>query len=153
MGLFVTNPRALPDHHKASRNPFREPPERSPDGRRPRVKSNIMASLQNRPGPTAGPPAVVQPKEQTTKKPVPVLRINPDGRSPRVKSNQRNKKNQNKKKKTFRNLRKQFQRERSGRSQDIDGEEANSVAGDSDSEDSDGYVEPELRPDGKKPRI
>ena len=153
MGLFVTNPRALPDHHKASRNPFREPPERSPDGRRPRVKSNIMASLQNRPGPTAGPPAVVQPKEQTTKKPVPVLRINPDGRSPRVKSNQRNKKNQNKKKKTFRNLRKQFQRERSGRSQDIDGEEANSVAGGSDSDDSDDYVEPELRPDGKKPRI
>jgi len=96
---------------------------------------------------------VVQPKEQTTKKPVPVLRINPDGRSPRVKSNQRNKKNQNKKKKTFRNLRKQFQRERSGRSQDIDGEEANSVAGGSDSDDSDDYVEPELRPDGKKPRI
>ena len=152
MGLFVTNPRALPDHHKASRNPFREPPERSPDGRRPRVKSNIMASLQNRPGPTAGPPAVVQPKEQTTKKTVPVLRINPDGRSPRVKSNQRNKKNQNKKKKTFRNLRKQFQRERSGRSQDIDGEEANSVV-DSDSDESDDYVEPELRPDGKKPRI
>ena len=111
-----------------------------------------MASLQNRPGPTAGPPAVVQPKEQTTKKPVPVLRINPDGRSPRVKSNQRNKKNQNKKKKTFRNLRKQFQRERSGRSQDIDGEEANSVV-DSDSDESDDYVEPELRPDGKKPRI
>merc|ERR1711934_312555 len=77
-------------------------------------------------------------------------RINPDGRSPRVKSNQRNKKN--KKKKTFRNLRKQFQRERSGRSQDIDGEEANSVV-DSDSDESDDYVEPELRPDGKKPRI
>ena len=96
---------------------------------------------------------MVQPKEQTTKKTVPVLRINPDGRSPRVKSNQRNKKNQNKKKKTFRNLRKQFQRERSGRSQDIDGEdEANSVVG-SDSDESDDYVEPELRPDGKKPRI
>merc|ERR1719278_1814533 len=54
--------------------------------------------------------------------------------------------------KTFRNLRKQFQRERSGRSQDIDGEEANSVV-DSDSDESDDYVEPELRPDGKKPRI
>lgn len=151
MGLFVTNPRALPDHHKAPHNPFMQPPERSPDGRRPRVKSNIMAKLQNRAGPTAGPPAEPQPKEQTTQRTVPVLRINPDGRTPRVKSNQRNKKN-NLKKKNFRNRRKQFQRERTGRSQDIDADEVNSVEG-SDSDESDDYVEPELRPDGKKPRI
>ena len=131
-----------------------QPPERSPNGRRPRVKSNIMASLQNRPGPPAGPPAVLQPQEQTTEKTVPVLRIKPDGRSPRVKSNLRNtsRKKKNQAKKQFRNSRKQFQRDRLGRSHDAKPDEVNSVL-DSDSDESDDYVEPELRPDGKKPRI
>ena len=111
-----------------------------------------MASLQNRPGPAAAQPAELQPQEQTTKKTVPVLRINPDGRTPRVKSNQRNMKNHQKKKKAFRNLRKHFQRDRSGRSHNTEPDESNSVS-DSESDESDDYVEPELRPDGKKPRI
>jgi hypothetical protein len=110
-----------------------------------------MATLQNRPGPPQGSDAQLQENKKTTKRTAPVLRINPDGRSPRVKSNQRRKKNQ-KKMKEFRKLRKQFQRERQGRSQDPEAGEENSVFG-SDSDGSDDYVEPELRPDGKKPRI
>lgn len=147
MGLFVTNPRALPDHHK-QHNPFSQPPERSRDGRRPRVKSNIMASLQNRPGPSQGLPVDSNTKEHTTEKILPVLRIKPDGRMPRVKSNQRHKHKQAKK--NFRkNFRKQFQRKRTGRAKDVGSELENVISSDEFYD----YVEPELRPDGKKPRI
>lgn len=155
MGLFVTNPRALPDHHK-TQDPFIDPPKIIQDGRRPRVKSNIMAKLQNRPGPIVGPSVESSTEVQTTtKKIVPVLRINPDGRSPRVKANMKNK---NKKNKNNRNNRKnkwKFHNSRVGfgRSLDLESDSINEIEVTTQISKFDDYNEPEVRPDGRKPRI
>lgn len=152
MGLFVTNPRALPDHHNA-RDPFIDPPKKIRDGRRPRVKSNIMAKLQNRPGPIVGPPVESSTEVQTTtEKILPVLRINPDGRSPRVKSNLK-KKNKHKNKNNRNNKdRLKHSRVSFGRSLDLEDDSKNEIQDVRDI-DSDDYDEPEVRPDGRKPRI
>ena len=173
IGLFVTNPRALPEHQLDSsradqrRNLFQNPPRNSPDGRRkPRVKSNIMAGLQQsgQQGDRAGAGAVTEALSllTTTERTKPVLRIVPDGRSPRVKSdllNKTNRKNlKNKKHNKFRNSRRGF-----GRSLDLDSDneiddtesfdedEEDNIENDID--DDDDYIEPEVRPDGRKPRI
>lgn len=162
MGLFVTNPRALPDHHKAN-NPFMEPPKKTRDGRRPRVKSNIMASLlHHRPGSVPGGSGPAHAEEvATTQRIVPVLRINPDGRKPRVKSNILNK-NNNKKKKNKNDRKKGSRHKGSNRSRagfarslDLDDDSENEINESFDvSYDADeDYIEPEVRPDGRKPRI
>jgi len=156
MGLFVTNPRALADHPNA-RDPFIDPPKKIRDGRRPRVKSNIMAKLHNRPGPIVGAHHVESLTEvqTTTEKILPVLRINPDGRSPRVKSDLK-KKNKHKKNKKNRNNKDKLKHSRAnfGRSLDITSDVRNSIEDNNvDAEPDDDYDEPEVRPDGRKPRI
>lgn len=168
IGLFVTNPRALPEHQfdeerEQGRNLFKDPPQKTPDGRRPRVKSNIMAKLQQTGQQETGGGEVTETVliTTTTERIKPVLRIVPDGRSPRVKSdllNKTNRKNlKNKKHNKFRNSRRGF-----GRSLDLDSDneiddtesfdEEDNIDNDID-EDDDDYVEPEVRPDGRKPRI
>ena len=177
IGLFVTNPRALPEHQfdearEQGRNLFKDPPQKSPDGRRPRVKSNIMAKLQQ-----TGSQERHQDRQQDrhqdrqpvteslptpTERVKPVLRIVPDGRSPRVKSDLLNKTNRktlkkNKKHNKFKNSRRGF-----GRSLDLDSDneidgtesfdDVDNIDNDIDDDDED-YVEPEVRPDGRKPRI
>merc|ERR1712128_222259 len=120
---------------------------------RPRVKSNIMAKLQNRPGPIVGPPVESSTEVQTTtEKILPVLRINPDGRSPRVKSNLK-KKNKHKNKNNRNNKdRLKHSRVSFGRSLDLEDDSKNEIQDVRDI-DSDDYDEPEVRPDGRKPRI
>ena len=157
MGLFVTNPRALQeDQRQTGRNLFKDPPQKSAEGRRPRVKSNIMAKLQQ-----AGNQET-ETLPTTTERIKPVLRIVPDGRSPRVKSdllNKTNRKNlkKNKKHNKFRNSRLGL-----GRSLDLDSDNEIVDTESFDDEDNidtnthdddDDYVEPEVRPDGRKPRI
>lgn len=155
LGLFVTNPRALPDH-PAARDPFIDPPKKIRDGRRPRVKSNIMAKLHNRPGPVVGSHLESLAEVQsTTEKILPVLRINPDGRSPRVKSDLK-KKNKHKNKKNNRNNKdkQKHNRVNFGRSLDLTSDARNSIENSGvENEPEDDYDEPEVRPDGRKPRI
>ena len=181
MGLFVTNPRALPEQSLSNevdenRNLLNKPPERSPNDRRPRVKSNIMAQLQNTPrGHVSGSrshvlttPEDVVEEVTTTTTAQPVLRIVPDGRSPRVKSNLLNKSSnrkhhqKNKKHKFNGSNRRKFGRsldlnndvneieDASDEEYDVDFD--NFVDDNSDKVDDD-YTEPEVRPDGRKPRI
>jgi len=154
MGLFVTNPRALPDHHNA-RDPFIDPPKKIPDGRRPRVKSNIMAKLQNRPGPISSPVESSTEAQTTTEKVLPVLRIKPDGRTPRVKSNIRKNKSNKNKKKNNRNGKSKLSHSRVtfGRSLNLESESYNAEQNEVDDDDEEDYDEPQVRPDGRKPRI
>ena len=145
------------DHRQTGRNLFKDPPQVSAEGRRPRVKSNIMAKLQQ-----AGNQETEALPTTTTERIKPVLRIVPDGRSPRVKSdllNKTNRKNlkKNKKHNKFRNSRLGL-----GRSLDLDSDneivdtessdDEDNIDTDTDDDDDD-YVEPEVRPDGRKPRI
>jgi hypothetical protein len=136
-----------------------KPPKTFHDGRKPRVKSNIMARFKNRPNikhiSTENTP-IEKHTETTTEKVRPVLKIKPDGRTPRVKSNIKNKlKNKNKKKELqgLKNKRKHFPnrfngRRGFGRSIDFSIKDKNNI-----SLDYDDYEEPEVKPDGRKPRI
>ena len=184
IGLFVTNPRALPPDHRAkeeeaSRNLFSNPPRFSADSRRPRVKSNIMAKLshkprghrqqeERRPQPEQGQHTEAEVRTATTEPPKPVLRIVPDGRSPRVKSNLLNKStNRKHHQKNAKHKFKDSGRRKFGRSLDLSRDNNNEIGdtfeeSDVDFEDTltdnidkpdDDYVEPEVRPDGRKPRI
>ena len=181
MGLFVTNPRALPEHHRATneedgnRNLFNNPPRFSADSRRPRVKSNIMAKLHNQPrGQRQQEDRRPEPEQReeeeaaTTEQPKPVLRIVPDGRSPRVKSNLLNKStNRKHHQKNAKHKFKGSGRRKFGRSLDLSGDNNNEIGDTSEESDvdfedtltdnidrpDDDYVEPEVRPDGRKPRI
>lgn len=182
MGLFVTNPRALPDHHRATnkeegdRNLFNNPPRFSADSRRPRVKSNIMAKLSHKPRGhrqqteerRPQPSQDTETETVTTEIPKPVLRIVPDGRSPRVKSNLLNKStNRKHHQKNAKHKFKGSGRRKFGRSLDLSGDNNNEIGDTSEESDvdfedtltdnidkpDDDYVEPEVRPDGRKPRI
>ena len=181
MGLFVTNPRALPEQHRDNepdedRNLFGNP---TTNNRRPRVKSNIMAKLQNSPRghgqqdghrqhTTPGENVIEEDVITTTEAVKPVLRIVPDGRSPRVKSNLLNKSsnrkhNQKNKKHKFRGS----GRRKFGRSLDLSTDSNNEIddiseesyvdfeddVDDNIDNDDDDYTEPEVRPDGRKARI
>ena len=184
MGLFVTNPRALQEQSLANeddenRNLFNNPPERAPNDRRPRVKSNIMAKFKNT---HRGHGSSHRHHEDTTESlgeeelitttetVKPVLRIVPDGRSPRVKSNLLNKSSNRKhhQKNGFKHKFKGSGRRKFGRSLDLSNDNENEIEDASDEEfdvdfedveDDNGdnladeYIEPEVRPDGRKPRI
>ena len=186
MGLFVTNPRALPeqlltnedDQHRNVLDNLRE--KGSNNHRRPRVKSNIMARLQNNPslgdrgdrhssGGHVDNDITDQEFVTTTETTVkPVLRIVPDGRSPRVKSNILNKSSNRKhhQKKKFKGA----GRRKFGRSLDLDRDSVNEIDDssvesevdfedfdfdndDNDDEGEEEYTEPEIKPDGRKARI
>jgi len=152
--------------------------------RRPRVKSNIMARLQN--NPHSGDRhtsfssddrdrhhdeiTTEQELITTTETVKPVLRIVPDGRSPRVKSNilkQGTNRKHHQKKKFKGSGRRKF-----GRSLDLGGDSINEIDTDTvdqeefdvdfeddvfdnidNNDDDEEYTEPEVRPDGRKPRI
>lgn len=186
MGLFVTNPRALPERGSAEadnmRALFSNPPRARPDSRPPRVKSNLKLR-QEEARRRAEEARRRQQEEQlfqeveqetrapaTTTEPVQaVLRIVPDGRSPRVKSNLLNKSSN--RKHHQKNAKHKFKgsgRRKFGRSLDLSSDNDNEVedetseetdvdfeddVGDNIEDDEDDYTEPEVRPDGRKPRI
>jgi len=160
MGLFVTNPRALPHH--GNENIMTKIPKIIDDGKKPRVKSDIMARFKNRPNIINHISSTSSPSLQMDEviNEVPVLRIKPDGRQPRVKSDIENRKKNKKKGKTkgrtnFKNNWHRFHsriksRKNFARSLNLESRERKIKNGVNDFDD---YDEPEVRPDGRKPRV
>jgi hypothetical protein len=142
--LFVTNPRALKEHH---RNTFANPPKQTADGRKPRVKSNLKAAEQHKPGFFSGIGLNSVEDEEEENQTIPTLKIIPDGRAPRVKSNIKNKRKQKNKFSTRIGNR----RKGKGLNLEVDGldDSLNDISP-SLNRDEEG---PEVRPDGRTPRV
>lgn len=143
-GLFVTNPRALKDHH---RNTFSNPPKQTADGRKPRVKSNLKAAEQHKPGFFSGIGLNSVEDEEEENQTIPTLKIIPDGRAPRVKSNIKNKR---KPKHKF-STRIGNRRKGKGLNLEVDGldDSLNDITPSLNRDEE----RPEVRPDGRTPRV